>query len=421
MNHQNENMGPGHMPHDLDLGFGAFEPTGGGSSLDMQPALDQGSINLDTRPPGDFKPAVSFQRPPSAPHDSIRRSKRTKPPQAQVVNLADILNGSGAPAPAPTPLPQVIPQPLPVIQPEEPKEVALQDKPISQLTPQEREERFNLAMAELRHLQEKGCQTTRGFGYDANLEDLEREVARLKAQRKKDLWIRDMNRGVIALASFTEKMNKRYNPFGLDLDGFGENTLENIEEFDDIHRDLYDKYLTEVDYPPEVRWVKAFVAGALTYSQERSKIMQEGGAQPKIQDEMAEVLNYRPDLRGAFQEAAAELREQHTMGMHSMPLRAPPPQAPLEPTIPFPPEAYRPTNEPPAPQKRKTVRKTQSRKPKPPAHDTDDEEQIELNLIPNSLRSLQQPVQRRVKISEKPPQEEPMNMSEAESLTDLLN
>ena len=416
------------------------------ASLHANPQLDLGLDVFDTPASSlgtaEATPAAApfsnvSLRSARAPAPASRRSKpmRTATPH-QVTNIEDLLGNETQrprpPLPATThalgPTPGIILEAPSQVEPATPVDLA--SKPIEQLTPTEREERFNIAMAELRYLKEKGCLPSRGFGYESKLEDLEREVKRLKGQRKKDLWVRDMNKLTVGLASWSERLNRMWNPFGLDLDGFGENILGNMEEFEEIHRELYDKYLTEVDYPPEMRWAKAFIFGAISYSNERARIREENATQPKIQDELAETLNHRPDLLAQIEQAAAEVREQKMMGMHSMPLRASPPVPTVqEHTIPFPPEAYRgaPTREaptrgathyepttpgphglrhgaPPATTSRRRRKRTAT-PTRRPQQDTDDEgPEVQLRGAPHSTD----------------PQLQEINMSEAESLTDLL-
>ena len=51
---------------------------------------------------------------------------------------------------------------------------------------------------------------------------------------------------LIACTTGLEFMNKKYNPFEIQLDGWSENVMENVEDYDEVFEELYVKYRSKM-------------------------------------------------------------------------------------------------------------------------------------------------------------------------------
>jgi hypothetical protein len=57
---------------------------------------------------------------------------------------------------------------------------------------------------------------------------------------------------LLAFTSFTEFMNRRYDPFGVDIDGWSDAVMQNIAEYDRPFERLVRKYQGRAEMAPEV-------------------------------------------------------------------------------------------------------------------------------------------------------------------------
>ena len=55
---------------------------------------------------------------------------------------------------------------------------------------------------------------------------------------------------LIACTTGLEFMNKKYNPFEIQLDGWSENVMENVDDYDEVFEELYVKYRTKMHVAP---------------------------------------------------------------------------------------------------------------------------------------------------------------------------
>jgi hypothetical protein len=74
---------------------------------------------------------------------------------------------------------------------------------------------------------------------------------RLGDERVKD-GVKFSRRMLLAFTSFTEFMNRRYDPFGVDIDGWSDAVMQNIAEYDRPFERLVRKYQGRAEMAPEV-------------------------------------------------------------------------------------------------------------------------------------------------------------------------
>jgi hypothetical protein len=96
-----------------------------------------------------------------------------------------------------------------------------------------------------------------------------------------------------------EFLNNRYDPLGVNLDGWSEQINENLEDYDEIFEELYDKYKDRTKVAPEVRLIMSLGLSAamchVTNTMFKSRM-------PGMDD----ILRKNPDLAKQMAQAAAE-------------------------------------------------------------------------------------------------------------------
>jgi hypothetical protein len=121
------------------------------------------------------------------------------------------------------------------------------------------ESRQRAAYVKLMRFAAMGQQPTRPFAATDDAEALEGEVLmqeamlreRLEEQRGKD-GVRFARRMLLAFTSFSEFMNRRYDPFGVDIDGWSDSVMQNITDYDRPFERLIKKYQGRAEMAPEV-------------------------------------------------------------------------------------------------------------------------------------------------------------------------
>ena len=119
--------------------------------------------------------------------------------------------------------------------------------------------RRRAAYVKLLRFKAAGQQLTRPFAFDDDAAAMENEALlqeelvreRVHEQRTKD-GVRFARRMLLAFTSFTEFMNKRYDPFGIDVEGWSDAVMENITDYDRPFERLIEKYQGRAEMTPEM-------------------------------------------------------------------------------------------------------------------------------------------------------------------------
>jgi hypothetical protein len=132
-----------------------------------------------------------------------------------------------------------------------------------------------------------------------SLEEINAEVARRKDSKGLEASLRFQRSMMTTVTSGLEFLNSRYDPLGVNLDGWSEQINENIEDYDEIFEELYDKYKDKTKVAPEVRLVMSLGLSAamchLTNTMFKSRM-------PGMDD----ILRKNPELAKQMARAAAE-------------------------------------------------------------------------------------------------------------------
>jgi hypothetical protein len=114
-------------------------------------------------------------------------------------------------------------------------------------------------------LSRKGVRIHRVFDINSDLRDMEAEYNRLVRQREIENSIKFQRKMLMAFVTGVEFLNNRYNPFDLDLDGWSEVVMSDVDSYDDIFEELYEKYHTKVNMAPELRLMFTLGGSAIMF------------------------------------------------------------------------------------------------------------------------------------------------------------
>jgi hypothetical protein len=125
------------------------------------------------------------------------------------------------------------------------------------------------ALSELRQYASDGIKTRR-FTLENDLDEMIQEIERVKLLKPPDTKeiqaaIKTARRGLLAMVSFIEFVNSKWNPLDLHLQGWGDNVMEQISDYDSVFERLYIKYREKVQMPPELEFLFMVLSSAFMF------------------------------------------------------------------------------------------------------------------------------------------------------------
>ena len=113
----------------------------------------------------------------------------------------------------------------------------------------------------LQRLESKGYPVSKRFTMDNSFEEIKQEYTRLVDARNLEGSLRFQRQMLMGAITGLEWMNDKFDPFDIKLEGWSESVHTNVEDFDEIFEELYDKYKDRGKMAPEMRLMMA-VAGS---------------------------------------------------------------------------------------------------------------------------------------------------------------
>lgn len=156
----------------------------------------------------------------------------------------------------------------------------------------------------LNRLQKKGFCQGRKFGPHTDIEELRTEYKRVMYSIEAEQSIKFQRRILIACVTGIEFLNKRYDPFDVHLDGWSENMMENINDYDGVFEELYAKYRTKVAVAPEIKLIFMVGGSAMMFHLTNSMFK---AAIPNVND----VMKQNPELMKNMVEAVKNAQAQN--------------------------------------------------------------------------------------------------------------
>ena len=141
----------------------------------------------------------------------------------------------------------------------------------------------------LTRLEKKGFSVNKKLNAYSNIDELRTEYKRIKYSIEVDQSLKFSRRMLIACVTGVEFLNKRYNPLDVQLEGWSESVMENVDDYDGVFEELYSKYKTKIDVAPEVKLIMMLGGSAMMFHLTNSMFK---AAVPNMND----VMKQNPDL-----------------------------------------------------------------------------------------------------------------------------
>ena len=114
-------------------------------------------------------------------------------------------------------------------------------------------------------LTKKGFQTSARLNIYSDIDEVRTEYKRMTYAIEVDRSIKFQRRMLVACVTGLEFLNDKFDPFDLELNGWSQNTMENVEDYDGVFEDLYNKYKTKIAVAPEVKLIMMVGGSAMMF------------------------------------------------------------------------------------------------------------------------------------------------------------
>lgn len=179
----------------------------------------------------------------------------------------------------------------------------------------------------LEALEKQGITISRKYTMDDKLEEMQGEYEMIKSDIAKRNSVKFQGKMLLAFASGIEFLNSKFDPFDINLDGWGEAINENINEYDEVFGELHEKYGSKAKMAPELKLL--FMLGGSAAMLHMTNTMFKS-SMPGMDD----IMKQNPELMQQFTQAAAQSMGQQNPGfgnfMGNMMPGMPPPPPPQE-------------------------------------------------------------------------------------------
>lgn len=166
------------------------------------------------------------------------------------------------------------------------------------LVGREQSKKKRIMLKRLDEWQKKGLIQSTNYNMDSPYEDIEDEYETVMEDKRKQESIKLQKHWFLTGINTIEFFNGMFNPFDLDLTGWGEKMSEDVDDDDELFGELYDKYKGG-KLAPEVSLLLRVATSAFLINMTNKMV---SSATPGLSD----VLKQSPDLMNAFMKATVD-------------------------------------------------------------------------------------------------------------------
>ncbi len=160
-------------------------------------------------------------------------------------------------------------------------------------------------LRKLETLETKGVTLTKKYTMESPLAEMQGEYEMIMEEKHRLNSVKFSGNMMMACVNGIEFLNNRFDPFDVKLDGWSDQVNENLNDYDDVFAELYDKYKSKASMAPELKLVFQLGGSAMMAHMTNTLFKT---AMPGMDD----IFRQNPDLMRQFQSAAV-----NTMGQSS--------------------------------------------------------------------------------------------------------
>jgi hypothetical protein len=148
----------------------------------------------------------------------------------------------------------------------------------------------------LTRLEKKGFSINKRLNAYSDVNEMRAEYKRIMYGIEVEQSIKFSRRMLVACTTGLEFLNRRYNPFELQLEGWSESIMEDIDSYDGVFEELYAKYRAKMQMAPEVKLIMMLGGSAMMFHLTNSMFK---AAIPNVND----ILKQNPELAQSMMSA----------------------------------------------------------------------------------------------------------------------
>jgi hypothetical protein len=152
-------------------------------------------------------------------------------------------------------------------------------------------------LRKLEELEKKGVDLTKKYDMSSPIEEMKGEYESIVEEKTKSNSVKFQGNMLMACINGIEFLNNSFDPFDIKLDGWGEQVGENLNDYDDIFSELYEKYKSKAKMAPELKLLFQLGGSAVMLHMTNTMFK---SAIPGVDD----VMRQNPELMKQFQSAA---------------------------------------------------------------------------------------------------------------------
>jgi hypothetical protein len=121
-------------------------------------------------------------------------------------------------------------------------------------------------LRKLSEIKSKGYELSKSYDLNSSLEEMQYEYELLKSFANKRNGIKLYKNILLNVTSVVEFLNDKYDPFSFKLSGWSEHMSVEVDSYDDVLEELYEKYKgTGKGMPPEIKLLLLILASASAF------------------------------------------------------------------------------------------------------------------------------------------------------------
>jgi hypothetical protein len=162
-------------------------------------------------------------------------------------------------------------------------------------------------LRKLEALEKKGVELSKKYTMDSPLQEMQGEYETIMEEKSKLNSVKFQANMLMAIINGIEFLNGKFDPFDVKLDGWSEQVQENVNDYDDVFGELYDKYKSKASMAPELKLLFQLGGSAMMVHMTNTMFK---SAMPGVDD----IFRQNPDLMRSFQNAAVNSMSQTSPG-----------------------------------------------------------------------------------------------------------
>jgi hypothetical protein len=150
-------------------------------------------------------------------------------------------------------------------------------------------------LKKLESFENKGINVTKKYSMESSLVEMQSECEMIMEEQKKQSAVKFQSNVLMTCINGIEFLNNRFDPFDIKLDGWSDQINENLNDYDDVFEELYEKYKGG-KVAHELRLLFQLCGSAVMVHMTNTMFK---SAMPGMDD----ILRQHPDLMKQFQAA----------------------------------------------------------------------------------------------------------------------